>query len=127
MSFLGIKFKMATPKITLGDKDRVALFGSALGPIGYVYGDKIGKTLQSGWESVSGKTSRVAQEKAMAAADKARRDSITNEYNAKQQAEQLAYGSAMTPRNAGGNSSPGVVGGGGDGTIGSNISSSGTF
>lgn len=118
------------PRVTLSDKDRAAIAGAAFGPagmaVGYHYGDKIGNWSENAWNSLTGKNARDANERAARDAENLRRDNVTREYEARNQADGLSYGAAMN-RRSGSNKSVGVVGAGGDGTIGSNISTSGTF
>lgn len=122
------------PKITLGNKDRAAIGGFFLGgPVGaaagYHYGDKIGKWSENQWNNITGKNAREAQKLAAREAENVRRESIVKEFGARQQADSMAYASAMNGQSGSANTdAPGLVGQqGAAGTIGSNISSSGTF
>lgn len=80
--------------------------------------------LQNSWEKISGKSARVANEKAAKEAERARRESIMKEMGAREQADSIAFGAAMRGANS---NSPGMVGMGGEGTIGANLGTSGTF
>ena len=122
------------PKITLGDKDRAAIGGFLIGgpagaAVGYYYGDKIGKWSENQWNNLTGKNAREAQKLAAREAENVRRESIVKEFGARQQADSMAYAAAMNGQSGGGNNdAPGLVGqSNAPGTIGSNISSSGTF
>lgn len=127
-----LKIKIKKPRITLGDKDRAAALGFVVGgpagaAAGYMYGDKLGKWSQNQWNNLTGKNARVAQEEAGKEAERVRRENIVKEFGAKQQYDSLAYAGAMNSGNASSNA-PGLVGqSAAPGTIGANISSSGTF
>lgn len=92
------------------------------------HSDKLGRFLQSSWDSITGKNARLAQERAAAEMERARRDSIVKQYGATQQAENMAYANSMRSTGGARSDAPGMVGQqGGEGTIGANISMSGTF
>jgi hypothetical protein len=81
---------------------------------------------QNQWENLSGKTTRENNKFAQAEAEKARRESIVKEFGAREQADSMAFGAAMSK--GGSNNAPGIIGNNdAPGTIGANISSAGTF
>lgn len=127
------KIKIKKPKITLGDKDRGAIAGMGSGLVGAAignnYGDKLGKWSENQWNNITGKNAREANARAGREMERTRRDGIVREFGARQQADSLAYSAAMSGRSGGANNgAEGLVGGtGSQGTIGSNISSSGNF
>lgn len=92
---------------------------------------------QTQWNSMTGKTQRLNNETAAKEAEKARREGLVKEYGAKQQADSLAYAGLQnndTGSNNGGggggvsSTTPGIVGGtDAPGTIGANLTNSGTF
>lgn len=131
-----LRIKVSKPKVTLGDKDVTAAIGSTfMGPVGgfvggQAYGEKIGNWSENQWNNLTGKNAREAQKKAMQEAERTRRDNIIRSFEASQQADSLSYSAAMRGQGGSGasNNAPGIVGqGGAAGTIGANISSSGTF
>ncbi len=95
------------------------------------WGDKTEKWTQNQWQNISGKNAKEAAELAGREAERARRDNIVKSFGAMQQADGLAYASSMNGGGGSGGSSsngPGLVGrNDAPGTIGANISSSGTF
>lgn len=107
-----------------------ASIGAVLGPKGAAVGAVIGFAAGSvlGWSSTD--KQRKAQKKAAKEVERQRRESIARSMGEKEQASMMAFSAAMRgPSNSGSsnNNRPGVVATGGEGTIGSNLSTSGTF
>lgn len=138
------KVTIKKPRVTIGNpsKDVGRAIGTTAGHLfapglgesignktGADYGNKLSKWAGNQWNNVTGKNAREYQEAAGKEAERVRRQGIVDEFGAKQQADGMAYASAMSNNKGGGNSeAPGLVGqGGAPGTIGSNISNSGTF
>jgi len=133
---------MALVRITLGSKDKQNAYrfgGAAAGatagfflgggnPLAAAKGAAIGASMgySLGDQAANRDQAQEDLKFARQEAEKARRDSIIKEMGAKGQADNLAYAAAMNGGKR--NDAPGMVGTGmGEGTIGSNITSSGTF
>lgn len=128
------KVTIKKPKITVS-KERAAMAVFTLGASEAWKGidnslnnGNVEKWTQNQWNNVTGKNAREAQEQAGKEAEKVRREGIVREFGARQQADSMAFASAMGGSGGASNNAPGLVGqSAAPGTIGANISSSGTF
>lgn len=130
-------FNISAPKVTMDTGDVIdGYLGYATAGIyttmqkgGFLgkdsYGDKVSRWSQGMWEDLTGKTARVAGEKAAKEAEAARRQAIIRQFGEKSQADSMAL-AGMSEKSRGGNNT--AFGANQDsGFLGSGLSSSGTF